>query len=446
MTLLANAPLPSKPSLTRTLLGDAAAVPTSNVRKWAHELGVRAALGIRTTSLHGGCRAAGPIDVVDLFCGCGGLSVGFEYVGRLCESYRLAGAIDIDENCARTYAANLGVTPLMSDLAEATRYRTGIEDLVKRFDLRDASVRVLLGGPPCQGFSAHKKKVGHGDDERNRLVVAFARFVRALAPDVVLFENVPELFAKNFWHHFVQVRTMLESCGYAVTAHIHNLAGYGVPQERFRAIVMAMRKPFGVPDHFLATEDYVTVRNAIGHLPPVKPGGPSPADPMHYCTRHRRSTIQTIRRVPRDGGCRPPGVGPKCLDRVDGFRDVYGRMYWDRPSNTITGSARNPASGRYVHPEQHRGLTIREVALLQTFPPGFVFEGSFDSRFMQIGNAVPPAFAAYAAAHILGELAASTPPTTAAASGSVTIHEPTSNSFSSGIAGRKRCTTARKHA
>ncbi len=128
------------------------------------------------------------------------------------------------------------------------------------------------------------------------------------------------------------------------------------------------------------------------------------------------------------------------MDRVDGFRDVYGRMYWDRPANTITAYARNPASGRYVHPHQNRGLTVREAALLQGFPLRFRFEGPFDHRFLQIGNAVPPIFSAYLAAHLLGELRSPSPPSLSNLDGVIEVCSPTSNSFSSGIAGRKKRT------
>lgn len=133
---------------------------------------------------------------------------------------------------------------------------------------------------------------------------------------------------------------------------------------------------------------------------------------MHYSAGHSRSTINTIRQVPKDGGSRPPHAGPECLRRAakrNGravYEDVYGRLSWDRPAITVTAYARNPASGRFVHPEQDRGLTVREAALLQGFPSDYWFSGSLDQRFRQIGNAVPPAFAAFLATHLLGELMA----------------------------------------
>jgi DNA (cytosine-5)-methyltransferase 1 len=133
---------------------------------------------------------------------------------------------------------------------------------------------------------------------------------------------------------------------------------------------------------------------------------------MHYTAGHRESTLATIRAVPKDGGSRPADVGPECLRRFEArqgkpaYEDVYGRLHWDRPSITITAYSRNPASGRFVHPDQDRGLSVREAALLQGFPSTYHFHGTLDQRFRQIGNAVPPVFAAYLAGHLLGELAA----------------------------------------
>jgi len=381
--------------------------------------------------------ASGQADVVDLFCGCGGLSCGFELVGRAAGEYRLAAAVDINGPAAETYAANLPIRPLLADLLAATDSPAAIDELVGLMNLREGAPLILIGGPPCQGFSAHRKKQGDVRDGRNALVAAFSRVAVRLQPDFIVLENVPELLAKRHWGRYLSFRRDLEECGYTVRAQIHNLAAFGVPQARFRALVLASKSPFHMPEGFLTPASFRTVRAAIGHLPPVEPGVPSPHDPMHVCTRHRRSTIETIRSVPLDGGSRPAGVGPECLDKVDGFRDVYGRLYWDRPANTITAFSRNPASGRYVHPEQHRGLSVREAALLQGFPSDFVFCGPFDDRFSQIGNAVPPVFATFIAAHVAHERAVDRAGSVCPNSDS-DVTQPTSNSFSSGIAGRKK--------
>lgn len=409
----------------------------NSIRDAARRLAERAALEGAPMFEASFSAADGPVDVVDLFSGCGGLSTGFEIVGRMVPSYRLAGAVDLDPWAAKTFARNLSVEPLLSDLSRVLESNEALDELVGALSLRPGSPLVLIGGPPCQGFSAHRKKAGKPDDVRNRLIQAFAKVADRLQPDIVVMENVPELLARKHWGQYKEFRGSLKDAGYVVQSQIHNLAGFGVPQERFRALVVAARRPLRMPTSFLAPGEFLTVRDAIGSLAPVAPGERDEFDPMHFCTRHRKSTVDTIKQVPVDGGRRPHGVGPACLDRVDGFRDVYGRMFWDRPANTITSYARNPASGRYVHPEQHRGLTIREAALLQGFPRQFHFEGPFDHLFVQIGNAVPPPFAAYVAAHLLGELLV--PDESAELfQERVEVLGPTSDSFSSGIAGRKR--------
>jgi DNA (cytosine-5)-methyltransferase 1 len=250
-------------------------------------------------------------------------------------------------------------------------------------------------------------------------------------------ENVPEMLSKKYWSHFEEARNILTHAGYVIHQSIYNSASFGVPQERFRSLVVAMRKEFTLPEPLLKGDEFLSVRQAIGHLPPVAPGEKHKDDDLHRSAQHRESTMETIRAIPKNGGSRPAGVGPKCLDKVRGFYDVYGRLYWDKPAITITHYARNPASGRYVHPEQDRGLTIREAALLQSFPVGFNFSGSFDSVFKQIGEAVPPKFSCAIAASIFVEMITPPPSKEELEMSISSITEPVSNSFSSVIAGLK---------
>jgi DNA (cytosine-5)-methyltransferase 1 len=381
--------------------------------------------------------AAGPIQVVDLFAGCGGLSYGFEAIGRLvADSFRLVGAADIDEPAITTYESNLPVKPLRRDLAEVAMSPRSVERFIEQLRLDQGECCVVIGGPPCQGFSAHRKRHGRHLDDRNSLVVAFAKIALAMEPNIIVMENVPELLSHRHWHLFKAAEKLFADAGYFVRARVVNVAEYGVPQHRFRTVVMASRVGFDMPRPLLAPDAFITVREAIGHLPRVQAGVADPSDPAHVSANHRSSTIDVIRAIPRDGGNRPKGVGPQCLDRVDGFRDVYGRLAWDRPANTITAYARNPASGRYVHPDQDRGLTVREAALLQSFPSWFQFSGSFDAKFSQIGNAVPPRFATALAAHVLRQLrSAEHDGEPADVAGDVA--SPVRNSFSSGLAALK---------
>ena len=250
-------------------------------------------------------------------------------------------------------------------------------------------------------------------------------------------ENVPEFLSERYWKYFFSAKENFEKAGYMVKQKIYNAATFGVPQERFRSVIIGMKKDFLLPEEVLQKENFRTVRDAIGALPKVVAGVAAPNDPMHKSAAHKASTIDVIKSVPHNGGSRPEGVGPACLDRVKGFSDVYGRLYWDRPSITITHYARNPASGRYSHPEQDRGLTAREAALLQSFPNGFEFVGKSDDVYRQIGEAVPPFMSAAIATNILIELISKEPTEEQRNASPKSIEKPVSSSYSSVIAGMK---------
>lgn len=380
----------------------------------------------------------GAIDVIDMFSGCGGMSAGFKAVSSLVPLYNLVGALDLDSYANKTYETNLGVIPQRNDIVELEKDTCAFDRFLSALPKSRTRPLVLVGCAPCQGFSSHRKKDRNIEDSRNSLVEVFSRIAARVQPEFIVMENVPELLSKKYWGFFERSKLVLENAGYLVRVRVVNMAEFGVPQERFRTLILAAKKPFLMPRGVLEPKNFRTVRQAIGHLTPIQPGIPAKDDPMHVTSHHKKSTIDTISKVPKDGGSRPKGVGPKCLDRVKGFFDVYGRLYWDRPAVTITAYARNPASGRYSHPEQNRGLSIREAALLQGFPKHYVFEGPFDHKFSQIGNAVPPRFAAYLAAHIAGELVG--PPLSKDVFEkdlSQDITSPISNSFSSVIAAIK---------
>lgn len=371
-------------------------------------LAARAALEI--DSLWDAARGiAGPIDVVDLFSGCGGMSAGFQAVNALLPAYRLAMSMDIDPVANTTYEANLGLMPLQTDIVELSADPKFARKLIGQRRQNKNAPLVMIGCAPCQGFSSHRNAAGE-NDIRNSLFVSFARVAAAVEPDVVICENVPELLTTRHWPYVEAAGDVLTKAGYTVKMDVHDMAAFGVPQQRFRAVLIAMRKPFSLPSPLVGKQSYRTVRDAIASLPKLSAGARDSDDPMHYTVRHKSSTIDTIRQVPKNGGRLPHGVGPECLWRAAArrgravYEDVYGRLWWDRPSITITAHARNPASGRYVHPDQDRGLSVREAALLQSFPSGYMFKGSLDACFRQIGNAVPPAFAASLAVHLLGEL------------------------------------------
>jgi DNA (cytosine-5)-methyltransferase 1 len=370
----------------------------------AERIGREAALKIDEYWERGRDAAEGPVDVIDMFSGCGGMSAGFQAVNGAVSAYKIAAAYDIETTANATFARNFDVIPSTRDLRDLAA-DSGLARAELDAVRRPGAPLVLIGCAPCQGFSSHRNAT-KPRDRRNSLVVDFAKIAASVEPDVILAENVPELLTDKYWRYVAEARRILEQAGYFVHLGVHNLADFGVPQERFRALMIASKTPVLPPRPFLDPSTYVTVRDAIGNLPPIAAGERSVIDALHFSAKHKESTIATIRAVPRDGGNRPPGVGPDCLRRAHErqgkpmYEDVYGRLRWDRPAITITTYSRNPASGRFVHPEQNRGLTIREAANLQGFPTSYVFEGSLDYCFRQIGNAVPPRFAAVLAAHV----------------------------------------------
>ncbi len=227
-------------------------------------------------------------------------------------------------------------------------------------------------------------------DKRNNLVFEFLRFIEEFQPKAIMMENVPALADDRRMKKF---RAGLAELGYESNCDVLNAADYDVPQRRRRMILLAGKK--GPIIYAPAVPRIATVRKAIGSLP--KPG--KSKDPLHDLPEQRTEKIMDlIRHIPKDGGGRRQ-MGPEwqleCHKNYpSGFKDVYGRMWWDEVSPTITGGCTNPSKGRFLHPEQNRAITLREAALLQSFPPDYYFslnEGKQGASLM-IGNALPPNF------------------------------------------------------
>jgi|GEM_PF-187596 len=347
-----------------------------------------------------GQKEQGRVQVIDFFCGCGGMSLGF----AASKKYKMLGGVDIKEDAVKTYEQNIGAPGYQQDIVKLYENEGLLDDFLKKIQFDKTQPSVVIGCAPCQGFSAHRKKHKGPDDRRNSLVSIFASIATEIAPDCIVIENVPELLSEKYSSYFQEAKETFEDKNYIVNTTVVNAAEFGVPQARYRALIIAMKRPFSMPKPIYGPADFRTVRDAIGDLPAVDAGNTDPNDKLHRCANHKKSTIDTIRMVPHDGGSRPSGIGPKCLDEVSGFYDVYGRLSWEKPSITITHYARNPASGRFVHPEQDRGLTLREMACLQSFPVSFNFHGKFDSIAEQIGEAVPPVLSAAIAGSVIWDL------------------------------------------
>ncbi|MGH3041161.1 MAG: DNA cytosine methyltransferase [Gaiellaceae bacterium] len=340
--------------------------------------------------------------VLDLFSGAGGMSYGFA-----CRSeFRIVGAVDKEQgkpgrgvnpgtvvHCNGTYAANIGVEPLHADLhvLDPEAYR-------RELGLSKGELTLLIACAPCTGFS-QKNALNHVvDDPRNSLVRRSGVWVRELLPEFFVMENVKELLIGRHQHHYIGLRQLLEDeLGYRMSARVHNLADFGLPQNRVRALIIA-RRDGPVASLYRKAERGATVRDAIGDLPPIGAGEVHPDDEQHRAPAHNGHSMERIRATPRDGGSWSDvaKTHPHLLirsmigKRPGSFPDIYGRMWWDRPAPTITRECAHPGNGRYLHPEQDRMVSVREMSLLQGFPPDYVFTGPLPARYNQIGDAVPP--------------------------------------------------------
>ena len=349
-----------------------------------------------------------PVYVVDFFAGCGGMSWGFANTRQSHVAYKVLAGIDIDPKAIATYRRNIPAQGIVADIESVAKDPDSLRRLIPKLT-EDLRPLIFIGCPPCQGFSAHRKK-DLRDDPRNNLLMAFAQLVSHFRPDVVVMENVPEILNGRFRSYFLAAANHLGTAGYKLTMDIVDMSLYGVPQRRRRAIVFgALVGPISLPAPLLAPEDVLTVRQAIGHLEPVPSGGSDPDDPWHRAPDHSERILKRISKTPANGGDRRALSIEEQLDchiavdngKTPGFTDVYGRLRWDTPSVTITAKSSTPSCGRFLHPEQDRNITVREAANLQGFPQSYVFEGSLSHQYRQIGEAVPPIFARSVAHKVL---------------------------------------------
>lgn len=325
----------------------------------------------------------GRLTAIDLFSGCGGLSVGLRRAG-----FRVVAAIENEPVAAATYKANHPSTLLVRrDIAAVNATA-----LCKRLGLKPGELDLLAGCPPCQGFSRLWTMNGSylSDDPINDLVFQFRKFVRAFLPKAVMMENVPALASDG---RLDRLGAFFQRHGYEYETQVRDAADFGVPQRRRRMILIARRG--GEPRFARKGRLRKSVRSAIGHM--KRPGGGS--DPLHdYPVVRSDSVMARIRLIPRNGGSRaelPESDQLRCHQEHDGFNDIYGRMRWSEPAPTITSGCINPSKGRFLHPSQNRAITLREAALLQGFPRSYKFNmsrGRYHAAQM-IGNAFPPTFA-----------------------------------------------------
>ncbi|THD81662.1 MAG: DNA cytosine methyltransferase [Phenylobacterium sp.] len=318
---------------------------------------------------------------IDLFCGAGGLAYGLKSAGLT-----VAAGVDLDPACKFPLETNTGAVFQELDVTDVAA-----EHLNTWFG--DAPRRVLAGCAPCQPFSTYSQSRKSKDD-RWMLLRQFKRLALEVLPDVVTMENVAGLAKQDVWTEFTDA---LEAAGYHVKAWEVDCTDYGVPQRRKRLVMLAsllgpieLDKPQRVD---------VSVKQAIGHLESIPAGASAIDDPLHSASVLSPKNLERIAASTAGGTWRdwPVELRAPCHRRPTGktYPSVYGRMEWSKPAPTITTQCYGFGNGRFGHPEQDRAISLREAALLQSFPKEYAFLKpgelvNFTRLGTLIGNAVPP--------------------------------------------------------
>lgn len=352
------------------------------------------------------------LKVVDLFAGAGGFSLAAVQAG--CE---VVFAVEFDKNAAATYRNNIGAkhrskNVVIYDKDITSLSATGLAK--KHFPKSDCDL--LLGGPPCQGFSTHRINDAGVDDPRNALIHEYFAFVRSLKPKAFLMENVPGMLWPRHKSYVEEFYRQARDSGYVVyQPEKLDARDYGVHQRRQRVFILGIREDVAVdgfewppaPTHCdpeavetTGLKPWRSCAAAFEDLPEGDING------VHMT--HGPELIAAFERTPANGGSRKDsGRVLDCHIGHNGHSDVYGRIDPSKPAPTMTTACINPSKGRFVHPVGHHGITARQAARIQTFPDDFVFSGGLMAAGKQIGNAVPVAFGQFLIQHIKGLLVAS---------------------------------------
>jgi DNA (cytosine-5)-methyltransferase 1 len=339
---------------------------------------------------------------VDLFCGAGGLTHGLVRAGI---DVRLG--VDIDPACEYPYIANNNAKFLLKSVEQLD-----ISELERHY--RKNGIKLLAGCAPCQTFSTYNQKATESD-KRWWLLLQFSRLVDDLSPDLVTMENVPRLVEQNVFDEFV---VNLEACGYSVAYQVVNCAEYGVPQQRNRLVLLASKLG---PISLLTPQEFGkrprTVKEAIGDLPPIEAGTSHPNDPLHKCSALSEINMCRIKASRPGGTWRdwPRELVADCHKKLSGktYPSVYGRMTWEDPAPTMTTQFFGFGNGRFGHPEQDRAISLREGAILQSFPSDYEFTRPGEhvcqkSLGRLIGNAVPVTLGEVIGASLLSHVSEAT--------------------------------------
>lgn len=369
------------------------------------------------------------LTAIDLFSGAGGFSLAAHNAG-----VDVLAAIEFDQNAAETYKKNLVNrlgTKTQVYAEDITEF--DIDSLINDIEIKKGTLDILLGGPPCQGFSSHRINDSGKDDPRNALLIRYFDFVEHLKPKAFLVENVPGLLWPRHEKFLNDFLNLTKEHGYQIVAGeplILNARDYGVPQNRRRAFIFALRddviredidwpplpthrksgdslwltasSAFEKPNSVILDTFRKRLEEKFGHskeesdqiVASLKWGEKlEPQDSCNLSMTHSETLTKVFENTPLLGDRDESGRELNCHKNYKGHKDVYGRIYPHIQANTITAGCNNPSKGRFMHPWLNHGITLRHAARLQTFPDDYMFTGGSMAMAKQIGNAVPIAMA-----------------------------------------------------
>lgn len=334
---------------------------------------------------------------IDLFSGAGGLHIGFENAG-----FEIQLCIDNNDLVEKTHKRNFPHIPIinrdinMIPISEICEYLT------------DSSVDIIIGGPPCQGFSTIGSRVSSNiekrtkKDPRNELVLTYARIINEIRPKFIVMENVKGILTLEHGAYLQNVLSILKEAGYNAEYKLINMADYGVPEVRERVIILGNRVglpvSFPEPDHSDNPNDGLPAWESCWDVLKDLENMSDKPDFNHVALKHTEKNIERYKLIP-EGGRLPEDKLPKELYRKN-FGNTYKRLARNRPALTMV-----PGNDAFpIHPTLNRSLTVREAARIQTFPDTMIFEGNRRQQGHQVGNAVPPMFSQKLATFILGQI------------------------------------------
>lgn len=330
---------------------------------------------------------------IDLFAGAGGFSLAAVQAG-----FSIAVAIENDAYAVKTYKSNILKY-------EAAKKAIVLDQSILNYDpdsvrdehLENAECDLLLGGPPCQGFSTHRILDAGVNDPRNQLVLAYFSFVKSFRPRVFLMENVPGILWERHKEFLEKFYDEGSKAGYQIFAPVVlDARDFGVPQRRKRVFILGVRDQADAQDfvwppmatHSAPGKAISGQKTWTTCAKVFKPAPDNDENDIHM--NHGHELVEAFRNTPANGGSRKDsGRVLPCHEKHDGHKDVYGRINPAEPAPTMTTACINPSKGRFVHPTQHHGITLRQAARIQTFPDNFTFFGGLTAAGRQIGNAVP---------------------------------------------------------